>query len=212
MIVVDVHEPKVLKELGDVMDLGYDFLVAGKHKVYVVERKEMSDLVASLHNNRLFDQLERVRKESEKIDGLGILVVEGNHFKHYKGQYGKITPAQWMGLQISVAEHGVGLVRTWNLNETKLVLQLLDKRANEKGSIVRMKVCKKMLDDDVKEAIALIGALKGVGEKKAIELLKKFKSIKNIVNADESELVEVLGEKLGTHVFKLLNTEVMVDE
>ncbi len=142
MILADIYEPDELKQIADdVEDLGFDYLVVGVEKTYVIERKSIVDLLGSIRGksgqdkvkNRFVEQLRRIilvcedlRKEGN--DAIPILIVEGNHFKRYKARYARMTLPQWMGIQAKVAEMGIGLIRTWSMDETKIALHVLNKR------------------------------------------------------------------------------------
>ena len=206
VVIVDVHEPDWLKELADEvrsLDAG-DIVVEGKKKTYVVERKTVNDLVGTVENKRFFAQLHKLRGSK----GVPLLVIEGNHFAVMK--VGRLIEPVWLGLQVSVAERGVGMVRTWSEKETGILLGVLRRRADKEGHTYEIKAVKRY-ESETDEVVNVIGALRGVGEKKALKLLKRFGSVKGVVNASESELVSVLGEKVGKHVYEIVNKEVKVD-
>lgn len=214
MIIADVSEPEELKKIADeVKDLGFDYWIIGKERQYYIERKELCDLVASLRGKsghgkvkqRLFEQLERIKiladeANSKGVDACAILIVEGNIFMRYRARFARLTPAQWMGIQARIAEMGVGLIRTWNIDETKMVLQILNRRAKESVKEIPDLTFSKSLRDIKTEAVHVLMAISGIGQKKAVELIKWFGSVKNVLNASERELAMVVGEKLARHI------------
>ncbi|MEM5854181.1 MAG: ERCC4 domain-containing protein, partial [Candidatus Aenigmatarchaeota archaeon] len=127
MIVVDLHEPDELKQIADeIKDLGFDYLITGSERTYIIERKTLVDLVGSIRSrdskvkDRLFEQLLRIKNienemRAEGKEAYAILVVEGNHFKRYNARFAKMTPQQWMGIQAKVVEMGIGMIRTWTI-------------------------------------------------------------------------------------------------
>ncbi|MFP3279068.1 MAG: helix-hairpin-helix domain-containing protein [Candidatus Micrarchaeota archaeon] len=55
----------------------------------------------------------------------------------------------------------------------------------------------------------ILSSIPGVGPKLAYELLKEFKSIKNVVNASVDELMRVdkIGKKKASRIHEILNFE-----
>lgn len=220
MIVVDLHEPDELKQIADeIKDLGFDYLITGSERTYIIERKTLVDLVGSIRSrdskvkDRLFEQLLRIKSiENEmRADGkeaYAILVVEGNHFKRYNARFAKMTPQQWMGIQAKVVEMGIGMIRTWTINETKVLIEILDKRAGKEGKQIVDIGFRKELRTIEEEAMHMIMAISGVGEKKARILFNEFGNVKNIVNAEREKLIRLVGDKLGRHIYDVVNVEV----
>lgn len=217
---VDVHEPEEIKKIADeVKDLGFDFFIIGSERAYVVERKTLIDMIGSLHSkdakvkDRLYEQLLRIRKIADELieqgkDAYPVLILEGNHFKRYNARFAKMTPAQWMGIQARVVEMGIGMIRTWTTAETVLALQVLDNRAGKSAKAIVDVGFRKELRRIDEEAMHMIMAISGVGGKKAEKLFNRFGTVKNIVCADRSELIEVVGERLGEHIYSVVNCDV----
>ncbi len=57
-----------------------------------------------------------------------------------------------------------------------------------------------------RQTISQLDKIKGIGVKTREILLKKFKSVKRIKEADLYELQNVLGEKKGEHLWQELHT------
>lgn len=212
---------KYIEDSADeIKDLGVDYIIIGEERAYFIERKTLQDLVKSIYSpqskmsGRLWEQLKRVKEmalsfeEREGIPAYAILIAEGNIFARYRGRFARITPAQWFAIQVAVGELGVGLVRTWNLGETIALLDVLRKRAGKPRKIVDGLSIKKSLRDVEEEAIHMLYAVSGVGIKRAWALLHRFGSVKSVVNASKNELVKVLGEKVGTHFYDVINYNV----
>ena len=209
VIIVDVHEPELLKGVADkVQDLVIDYWIIGNRCHYVVERKTFSDLLSSLLGRaetkvreRIFEQLERLKEFKEKLESQGkkvcpILIIEGE-------LDARITLEQWFGIQAKVAEMEIGLIRTESINETMICLKTLEKRAGKDLADLPKIPISKSLRDLKTEALHVLMAISGIGEKKAIKLLERFGSLKNVFNSSESDLKRVVGEKLAKHMKEL---------
>ena len=55
----------------------------------------------------------------------------------------------------------------------------------------------------------IVGAIDGIGMKKRTTLLNDCKSIEGLVNMNEGDLIKLMGEKLGKHIFSILRYKVI---
>ena len=211
---------KLIVELENIADeikeLNVDYVVVGDKRIYVVERKSIIDMLGSIRgghgkqSGRFWNQLKRVKYVAEEmsreyeIEAVPIVIIEGSQFKRYRARSAKMTPSQWMGIQIAIAEMGVSLVRTWSLNETILLLKQLKKRAGKEIKMRGLNI-KKSLRTEKEEAAHVLYAISGIGMEKAINALERFGSVKEVVNLDESILVDIFGKKTGKHFYKIVN-------
>lgn len=201
----------------EIKDIGCDYIIIGNERAYFIERKQLVDLVNSIYSpetkagGRLWEQLKRVReisREFERSSGIlsyAMLIAEGNVYARYKARWAKVTPNQWMAIQTAVGELGVIMVRTGSINETTLALRMLMKRAGKPLKKVDGLNIKKSLRNIEEEAVHMLYAVSGVGEKKAWALFERFGSVKAVVNATKSELMNVLGKKVGEHFYDVVN-------
>jgi len=214
MIIVDVHEPEELKKIADdVRDLGFDYWIIGENRQYFIERKTLIDMLGSLRGKagsgkvkeRFVEQLNRIKilAEEERMRGeeaYAILILEGNQFKRYNAKFAKMTRQQWFGIQAKVAEFGIGLIRTWSINETKIALSVLNKRAGKEVRELPSLAVDKSLRDTKVEAVHVLMAISGIGEKTATRLLNRFGSVERVLMASEDELMNVVSEKIAKHI------------
>jgi len=208
MIFVDIHETEEFHKLGEVKDLGYDFAVIGGVKEYYIERKEISDFANSTFKKRIFYQIDRlINCCSDKENAYPILIIEGSPYKIFNRRRGKMSKSLFYGTISSIIEKGCGVIFTGSKNETKILLNILNKRADKTSNsrnIIKANKQTHTIDD---EAFSIICSMKGIGEKTAEKIIQNYKTPKAFFNATKDELVELLGEKKGSHIYDVLNYE-----
>ncbi|MBN1923851.1 MAG: hypothetical protein JW791_03780 [Nanoarchaeota archaeon] len=206
MIIVDTREFKsrVVKELfnNDVemqalqLQVG-DYLIG---EDLCVERKSVNDFVDSLIDKRLFEQLSRMKSEYRKP----LLIVEGGE-SVYSAR--KVHPNAIKGLIISIiVDYGIPILFSRDEADTAGFLISLVNRSEKKPKPLSKKV--KSFDlTSVQENI--VQAIPGIGVKAGKNLLKHFKKIKILFNAEISDLSEVegVGRKTAEALHKAANKE-----
>ncbi|HUW44097.1 MAG TPA: ERCC4 domain-containing protein [Bacillota bacterium] len=163
-----------------------DYIING----VAVERKTVSDFVSSMINKRLSKQLEELGQYSDKL-----LIIEGiDEQELYTDSEDRtgMHPNSIRGFLLSILlKYKVPIIFTKDYSDTAKFLSVLAKR---KSKEVPLNINKKSLDK--KERLQFIlESFPGIGPKTAKKLLKKFRTIKNIINAPEEELREILGKK-----------------
>lgn len=217
------NREEILSMLDEIIDridnISVDYLIIGNERIYVIERKTLTDMLNSIHGQeskaggRFWSQLYRVKVLTEELTkqydtpAYSLVILEGNIFQRYKARYARMTPAQWIGIQASIAEIGVGIIRTWNRKETILALKKLKERSGKEKVKVQPMAIKKELRTEKEEAVHMLYAVSGIGTKKALGLLEKYGSVRNITNLSEDRLVAELGNKIGKHLYKIVNTD-----
>ncbi|MBS3091315.1 hypothetical protein J4217_02615 [Candidatus Pacearchaeota archaeon] len=156
-----------------------------------VERKTINDLQSSIINKRIFSQLKDLKQYRQNL-----LIVEGDI--EYSPVF--IHENAFRGFLLSIAlEYQIPIIFTKNEQDTAKYLLVLAKQTKNKESSLRESQTFKSKRDQIQ---FILEGFPGVGPIKAKALIKKFKSIKNIVNATEKELNNILGKK--TSEFKTL--------
>ena len=155
-----------------------------------IERKTVSDFIGSMINRRLLNQLEGLQQYKNKL-----LIVEGiDEQELYTDSEKKIGvhPNSIRGFLLSILlKHKVPILFTKNSEDTAKFISIIAKRKSKELSL---NVSKKSLNK--KEQIQFIlEGFPGIGPKSAKKLLTEFKTLKNIINASEEELKEILGKK-----------------
>jgi Fanconi anemia group M protein len=194
-IIVDYREKNSLV-ISELVSLGLnvefkqlkvaDYIVKG----VAVERKTVSDFVSSMINRRLLKQLEELGQYPDRL-----LIVEGideqelyTDAEDWTGMH----PNSIRGFLLSILlKYRVPVIFTKNYMDTARFLSVLAKR---KPREFPLNVNKKSLNKKERLQFILEG-FPGIGPKTAKKLLKKFKTIKKIINATEEELRKILGKK-----------------
>jgi ERCC4-type nuclease len=172
-----------------------DYLV----KDVAVERKTVSDFISSMINRRLLKQLEELQQYKNKL-----LIVEGideqDLYTNSKNKTG-MHPNSIRGFLLSITlQHKIPLIFTKNAEDTAIFLTLIAKKQDREMSF---RATKKTLNK--KEQLQfIVEGFPGIGPKTARKLLKKYKTLKKLLNTTEKDLKEVLGKK-SEAVFKIIN-------
>jgi len=163
-----------------------DYIIKG----VAIERKTVSDFVSSMINRRLLKQLEELGQYKERL-----LIIEGiDEQELYTDSEDWIGmhPNSIRGFLLSILlKYKVPIIFTKNYEDTAKFLSVLSKR---KPNEHPLNVKKKNLNKKEQKQFIIEG-FSGIGPKTAKKLFKKFKTIKNIINASEEKLKEVIGKK-----------------
>jgi Fanconi anemia group M protein len=154
-----------------------------------VEFKVVEDFVNSIVDGRLLEQLKSLRNNFERP----IVIIEGQEDIY---SVRNIHPNAIRGMLATIAvSYGIPLLFTKNAKETAQILFTIAKREQEEtSSNFSMHADRKPLSLKEQQEY-FMSALPNIGLNLAKELLKEFKSVKNVVNASEEELKKV--EKIG---------------
>jgi len=163
-----------------------------------IERKTVNDFISSIKNKRLINQLEELQQYKDKL-----LIIEGlDEQELYTDSEDRIGmhPNAVRGFLLSVLlKYKVPIIFTKNYEDTAKFILILSKKKEKEMSL---NVTKKSLDKKERKQFIIEG-FPGIGPKTAKKLLKKFKTIRNIINASEEELKEAIGKK--AEIFKIVN-------
>lgn len=194
MIIADVHEPDRLKALADeVRPLPVDYIIIGSERKYMVERKEVMDLWKSVQDGRLWRQLVYMEEARDSEGYIPILLVEGSLLKLFKFAKG-MRPRNFMGIQVAFSSFGVTVVQL----PSRMVpdfLVFLNEKADKKRTFARPSIPKPIERTLDEERIDVLRAVRGIGEKTALELLQAFGSVKGVIDADYPALRAILGKR-----------------
>jgi ERCC4-related helicase len=168
-----------------------------------VEVKQVEDFVESIIDGRLLQQIKNLRNNFERplliIEGIeDIYSVRNVHANAIRGMLAAIA-----------VSYGIPILYTKNNRDTAALLNLIAKREQEEaGKDFSMHPQKKALSIAEQQEY-IISSLPGVGAVLAKPLLRYFKSVKSIVNADQKELekVEKIGKKKAEKIKDIVDRE-----
>jgi Fanconi anemia group M protein len=168
-----------------------------------VEFKTVEDFATSIIDGRLLDQIKGLKNNFEKP----LVIVEGEQDLF---SVRNIHPNAIRGMLATIAvSYGIPVLFTRNSKETAALLLVIAKREQEEtGKDFSMHADRKPLSLKEQQEY-IISALPNVGGTLAKELLKKFKTIKKVVNAKEERLQKVakIGELKAKKIREVLDKE-----
>ncbi len=180
------------------LDFG-DYLVGSD---VAIERKTVMDFASTLANRFLFDQVFQMREAYPKA----LVVIEG-----YMGllrKFRKIKPEAINGALFALANTGIPLVPTIDYKDTALFLSTAAKQLQKEKQPLKIRQKKKVTDVSTQQ-IFIVAGLPHIGPSLAEAMLKRFKTVRQVFNASESELqnVDGIGRKIAKDITSILNVE-----
>jgi len=157
----------------------------------VIERKEIKDFISSLFEGRLSDQMSRLA-----VEDCPILVISGKLEEYYNSVPGesKFTEDQFYGaVSECIVRYGLRCV-IWNQSDCShedslgIITQVL--KQTSKGNIDKIPKRKKR---EFNDQIGFIRELTGCPQDTAIELLKHYKKVRNVLEASPEDLKSFKG-------------------
>jgi Fanconi anemia group M protein len=186
MIIYDYREKGLIVNLlnerfkarREKLDVG-DFIISEE---IGIERKTASDFEQSVIDGRLFQQAEKLKEHFEKP----LIVIIGNDFK-------RLSKNALKGALISlIVDYSVPIVF---LNDDLELAEFISTVVEREGKPPNLKKInfRKKGDDFKEQQLNVVESLPGVGPALARSLIERFKTIKNLFEADEKGLREVEG-------------------
>ena len=163
-----------------------DFLINN----IAIERKTISDFLSSMLNKRLLKQLEELKQYENKL-----LILEGIDEQEIYCDDNKegINPNAIRGFLLSIVlKHKIPIIYTKDYKDTARFLLVLTKKKENQEESLR---AKKKSFNRKEQLQYILEGFPGIGPKSAKKLLKKFSGIKEVINAEEEQLKEILGKK-----------------
>ncbi len=164
-----------------------------------VERKESTDFVNSIMDNRLFNQVHHLKTEYE----CPIFLIEGNIFETRS----QIPPAALIGAisYLSVIE-GISVIHTSDAQQTAQMLETMA-RHSQQGLGYEVALRSQKPRDTFMLSRYIVEGLPSIGPKAAHNLLKHFETVSRVFSVSEEELCEVpgIGKKTASRIHEILN-------
>lgn len=150
-----------------------------------IERKTIADFISSMINKRLLRQLQDLQQCPNRL-----IIIEGineHEFYNDKNEIG-INANAIRGMILSIIfDFATPIIFTKDYADTAKFLIVLAKRFDKKKQDISLNVKKRARSISEQQQFILEG-FPGIGPVTAKQLLKKFKTIKNVINAPLEEL------------------------
>ncbi|MBW9222942.1 DEAD/DEAH box helicase [Methanothermococcus sp. SCGC AD-155-K20] len=184
-IIVDHREKIIGRYLYNRVELEFKNLDIGDYILsdrVVVERKTSEDFEDSIIDKRLFRQLRELKKYERPI-----LIIEGD-------KYIRLSEKVIKGAIISIIlDYNIPVMFSNNIEETvDILLKLSEREQLQKKRTVEIRTGKKPMSLRERQRF-IVESFPDIGPITAENLLIKFNTVKNIVNAPEEKLMEVEG-------------------
>ncbi len=168
-----------------------------------VEYKTVEDFVNSIIDGRLLSQVRELKRNYDRP----LVIIEGTQDIY---SVRKIHPNAINGLiSTIVVSYGVPLLYTKNTLESARMLWSIAKREQEETSSDFQLHTDKKARSIKEQQEYIVSSFPNIGPLAAKELLKKFKTVKKIVNAKGEKLKKVpkIGEKTAKNIREILDSE-----
>ena len=199
MIIVDSREQAEEQDYFDRNGIEYrrEALSCGDYSAednqgnrVVIERKEIKDFISSMFEGRLDSQL--LRLASEKLP---ILFISGKLEEYYESKPdSQFQPEQFYGaLSSAIVRYGLRCV-IWNQCECShedslgMIVSILNKVTENKLDIIPNRKTK-----EYSSCVGYLRSLLNCTQQIAVDLLKKYGTIRGVINATDDELKEFKG-------------------
>jgi len=197
-IIVDNHEKNSLVPASlSSLHAPFEFqdLKVGDYLIndIAIERKTFQDLQSSIINKRIFSQLNELKQYPKPI-----LIIEGefnkeNQILHENASKGFILS--------TLLNQQVPILFTKDEKDTASYLYLIAKKKSQSPLALRPS---KIAMSEKEQIQFILEGFPNIGPASIKKLLEKYKSLKEIINAPEQDLVSILGKK-GEALFSLIN-------
>lgn len=153
-----------------------------------IERKTLNDFLNSIVDKRLLSQLIEIKNHFS----MPLLILEGiDNIYKIRGFH----PNSIRGMLATIAvDFQVPIINTKNYRDTSSFITILARRLEKTRSPISLLQKRKPLTISEQQEY-IVQSLPNIGPSIAKELLRKFKTVENIFNASEKELMKI--NKIG---------------
>jgi len=201
LIIADIHEKNslVISELANKTNnettktdnkikLEIKLLKIGDYLIgdIIIERKTVSDLISSMINKRLIQQLNNLKKYKQQL-----LIIEGDINETLNENSNSNISKALRGLIISIlTNYQIPIIFTKDYEDTaKYLITLAKQQIKPKSTISLHSRIPKSLKE---QKSYILESFPNIGPKTAQKLIKKFKTLERIFQASMGELEEIL--------------------
>lgn len=136
---------------------------------FVIERKKDSNLYSSIHNNELYDQLNRMQ---QFFDGNTVLLFEGNLTRLAKENQDRYH--QIMSIPATCMQYGISFIQLENPTTTVMMAKYFLRKA---GTKPKLRLRKHSINKMLPKTVQLLMGIKGIGRKTALNIYEKYSHI-----------------------------------
>jgi len=168
-----------------------------------VEMKLVPDFVDSIIDGRLIEQMGNLKRNYDRP----IVIIEGIEDIY---TIRKVHTNAIQGMMATIAvSYGIPIIQTRNFRESANLLLIIAKREQKETGKNFSPHSEKRTATLKDQQEYVVSSLPGVGIKHAKELLKKFGSVKKVINAKEEKLkdVELIGNKKAKAIKDVTDSE-----
>jgi len=177
-----------------------DFLVPGR---LVAERKTIADLVASIVDDRLFLQADRMVQWAAAHSVVPVMVIEGTSRDLSSSMRREAVQGAIVTLGVILR---IAILRSRDVTETVKVLTYASRQANASASQLAYPRGQRPRGKR-KQQLNILQSLPGIGPKKAEALLNHFGTVAKVIQAPESDLSKLptIGPDTAKKIRNVLN-------
>ena len=168
----------------------------------IIERKTVEDFSKSITDKRLYQQAKELTNNCSNP----LMIIEGENIYHTF-----LHPNAIRGALASIAiDFKIPIIQTQNETDTAFMLKRIALRQQDKDSkkevSIRTQTKPVMLPE---QQLFIVESFPSIGPVNAKNLLRHFKTIKNLINANKKELKEVegIGEKTAKSIIEISQKE-----
>jgi len=213
ILVIDSREPiEIIRKLKGKSHLGAkeDFIEVGDYLLpngYAVERKKGRDLMGSVMNNRLYEQINNLCQYEHPI----VAIITDNKWRDFYHTHSRYIHKQYTGtLTTLVCRYDkLKVIHFDSDDEFVDFLESLYKKITDDTKSIRPSPATRKARDINEDMENMLTVIKGVGVPLSKKLLKHYGTVANVVNAsvDEHQKIEKVGKKLAEKIYNICNTE-----
>ena len=165
-----------------------------------IERKTKQDFVDSMIDKRLLNQLSALKSNFSKP----ILLLEGEEDIY---SLRNIHPNAIRGMFAAIATaFQIPIIWTRNAKESADYVKAIAERERNRERDFGVRFERKPMSTKEQQQF-IIESLPGIGPSLAKALLNEYKTVKNVINADDLDRVDKIGSKIKEEINRILNEE-----